>query len=616
MLDTIVFNYRITKKIGEGGFGDVYLAEHESLGRRVAVKVLHAEFSRSPELVDRFFNEAKAVCAIGHRAIIDIQNFGRLESGQPFYLMEFFAGITLSDYIGQRGRLAPEELDTIFPAVVQALKAAHDKGIIHRDLKPENIMLRLEEGRAAEVKLLDFGIAKLLDSTVASKSRTGMAMGTPQFMAPEQAKDAKNVDVRADVYSFGATLYHCLAGRPPFVAPNITELIIKIHTEPAPKLREFVPGVPPALEAAVDACLSKSPEDRPATITAAWDSIVAAIGCRPASEGAEPNGSSGQAARAAPAQYAAHLAPTVIAAHNEDAVKTPIAKGPGKGQVRRLRRVVLVGVAIAVLLGLGLGWTVFQRGSASSTSEAAGASNAPQEPNSPPDAGPSFVELTLNVQPKDATVSVDGQVAKGNPIQVERGKLVALGISAPGFVSQTKNVTLEQNQSLDVSLVELASVARAKRAEARKQAWFAKLSSNFGKVTISMGDRGPQLAANNLSWADLGSKFTCAVVFGEDGNPSGAKDCVYRASSSECTPKQKRVTTASMSFRCDVRGKKVRCRGKGLHTAACSTRVAPLGQPALKESESGPRWHVEDVAPDEFQIYRPIIDAARIDEDK
>ncbi len=274
---TVVLNYKLTQLLGEGGFGAVYLAEHQTLGRKAACKILHPQYARHPELVERFFREAKAVCAIGHRAIIDIENFGKLPGGEQFYLMEYFPGEALADRI-RRQPLTIEEIPVVFHPVVSALAAAHGLHIVHRDLKPDNVMLLEDMGQIVDVKLLDFGIAKLVDSQDTVKSRTGATMGTPTYMAPEQGRDSKNVDERADVYGFGATLFAALAGRPPFVADNVTEIIVAVQTKPAPPLREFVPHAPAALEAVLARCLEKDPASRPPTIIDAWNEVLEAIG--------------------------------------------------------------------------------------------------------------------------------------------------------------------------------------------------------------------------------------------------------------------------------------------------------------------------------------------------
>ncbi len=271
----VVLNYELTAKLGEGGFGTVYLAQHVEIGRKTACKILHPQFAQRPEIVERFFREAKAVCAIGHPAIVEVENFGRLDTGEPFYLMEYFPGRSLAELLAQRA-LDGDELIAVFAPVAAALTAAHAAGIIHRDLKPENIMVREDRGRVTEVKLLDFGIAKLLDQN-AMGSATGSTYGTPAYMAPEQALDAKNVDQRADVYAFGATVFHAVTRRPPFWGNSATEILIKAQTEAPPGLRDLRPDAGVRLEAAVARCLAKQPDLRPGSIAEAWDAIAGSL---------------------------------------------------------------------------------------------------------------------------------------------------------------------------------------------------------------------------------------------------------------------------------------------------------------------------------------------------
>jgi serine/threonine-protein kinase len=274
--DTIVLNYRLVRKLGEGGFGTVFLAEHTELGRRVAVKILHREFASQPEVVERFFREARAVCAIGHPSIIDIENFGRLADGEPFYLMEFFTGESLMDRVHRRPLRADEAI-TVFDPVAGALTAAHALQIIHRDLKPDNIMVREVDGAIVDVKLLDFGIAKLMHEADAVRSRSNIAMGTPAYMPPEQARDAKGVDARSDVYAFAATLFAALSGRAPFDADSVAGVLLKVQTDPPPALLPLAPHTSAEVQAILERCLAKDPAQRPPSIAAAWGALRAAL---------------------------------------------------------------------------------------------------------------------------------------------------------------------------------------------------------------------------------------------------------------------------------------------------------------------------------------------------
>jgi len=351
---TVILNYRLTRKLGEGGFGTVYLAEHTELGRKNACKILHREFASKPEVVDRFFREAKSVCAIGHRAIIDIENFGRLPSGEPFYLMEFFPGEALADRV-QRARLEPAEVITVFDPVASALAAAHAKNIIHRDLKPENIMLLEDGDRIIDVKLLDFGIAKLVGDSDSVRSRSGLPMGTPSYMSPEQALDSKSVDARTDVYSFAATVYAAVAGRPPFVGESVAGVLLRVQTDAPESLQKLVPAAPATLQRALERCLDKKPANRPATIAEAWREI------REVLAGTGPLGTSRahDAHRAAEAGTAPTLAPDALtvlpvtaASRIPHAAVTTLgsAAGQAASQPRSRTPLAIAGVAAAAAI--------------------------------------------------------------------------------------------------------------------------------------------------------------------------------------------------------------------------------------------------------------------------
>jgi eukaryotic-like serine/threonine-protein kinase len=336
-----VFNYRLTRKLGEGGFGVVYLAEHVEIGRMAACKLLHPEFARQPELVERFFREVRAVCAIEHPAIVDVQNFGRLASGEPFYLMDYFPGLDLRSFVAQRGPLPLALVGQVFGPIASALAAAHAKQVVHRDLKPENILVR-ELPDCLEVRLLDFGVAKLMDSRASAASRTGLALGTPTYMAPEQARDAKSVDPRADVYSFGATIYSAVSGRPPFAFENLTDLIIAVQTQPPMPLQQVAPHVPIALDAVIGRCLAKQPAGRPPTISAAWEEIRAALGHAPAPAALHPG--------------APPLATTLVTPHSSPHAVFAAQGTPGPATVppaeasRRRMLPVVGGAAVALVV--------------------------------------------------------------------------------------------------------------------------------------------------------------------------------------------------------------------------------------------------------------------------
>jgi serine/threonine-protein kinase len=257
-------NYMITAKLGEGGMGVVYLAEHPIIGRKVAMKAIHPELSRNPEVVSRFVTEAKSVNQIGNEHIVDIHDFGNTPDGEFYFIMEFLQGEALSDCLKRSAPLDPPRALAIAAQVADALGASHEHGIIHRDLKPENIFL-ITKGHATDfVKVLDFGLAKLTqgEDKVSHKTRTGSVMGTPYYMAPEQCEGKASVDYRADIYSLGVILFEMLTGKVPFGGEGYGEIIVKHITSPVPSPRAINPRLSVALEAIILRALAKRREER------------------------------------------------------------------------------------------------------------------------------------------------------------------------------------------------------------------------------------------------------------------------------------------------------------------------------------------------------------------
>lgn len=266
MIGQTVGNYQVLKLLGEGGMGAVYLAEHPGIGRKAAVKVLRGELASNEEVIQRFFNEARAANAIKHPGIVEIFDFGKLSSGGSYIIMELLEGDSLASRI-KRGGFRIADVQEIAYQTAGALAAAHEKGIVHRDLKPDNIFLVPDQqtpGREL-VKILDFGIAKLAGSQAGAgsvRTRTGTVMGTPLYMSPEQCRGTTEVDHRTDIYALGIILYELLCGAPPFVSEGHGELIhMHIAVAPAPP-RSHNPGIPADLEAVVMKALAKDPARR------------------------------------------------------------------------------------------------------------------------------------------------------------------------------------------------------------------------------------------------------------------------------------------------------------------------------------------------------------------
>ena len=276
-----VGKYRLVEKIGEGGMGTVFRAEHTVLGSPAAVKILLPQWTQDAVVVDRFFHEAKAASAIRHVGIVEVFDYGRLDNEQAWIAMELLRGETLTQFFARNGgppRMEPGGLGptgSIDPAVVQqlagqvlaALDAAHVVGVVHRDLKPDNLFLVRDPGLPGgiRVKVLDFGIAKLANDRFGQKRNTegGTILGTPVYMAPEQCKGHGEVDARADLYALGCIMFELLAGRPPFDAPGGGETMAMHIYEPPPRLANFAPQLPQDLDALVMRLLIKNPAERP-----------------------------------------------------------------------------------------------------------------------------------------------------------------------------------------------------------------------------------------------------------------------------------------------------------------------------------------------------------------
>ena len=266
MIGTIVGSYQITSVLSAGGMGTVYGAKHNLIGRMAAVKILHPEYSTNRDIVNRFFNEARATSSIAHPGIVEIFDFGYLEDGKAYLVMEFLDGEPLS-YRIRRGRMEEARLAFLLRSACGALAAAHAKGIVHRDLKPDNIYIVRDPDNpyGERTKLLDFGIAKLTDIGMAgTATKTGAVMGTPTYMSPEQCRGTGDVDARADIYSMGCVLYELVAGRPPFTQQGAGELI-GAHLYATPEPPGKFATVSPGLEAMIMRCLAKDPAARPQT---------------------------------------------------------------------------------------------------------------------------------------------------------------------------------------------------------------------------------------------------------------------------------------------------------------------------------------------------------------
>ena len=288
-IGTTIGNHRLLDVLGTGGMGAVYLGEHVYIGTRAAIKVLHEHIAADADAVARLLQEARAAAGIGHVNIVAVSDFGETPDGLAYIVMEYVEGRPLDALLEDESPLPLFRAINIVNQIGSGLGAAHTKGIVHRDLKPENVMLLDRSGRRKivtrhpgeesptvrmettydHVKLLDFGVAKILDSSLSRRTLTGMVIGTPQYMAPESARGTREVDHRIDIYALGVMFYEMLTGRLPFDGATPMEMMLEHCSKPVPPMRERNPGaeVTAAAEALILRAMAKDPDERHADMT-------------------------------------------------------------------------------------------------------------------------------------------------------------------------------------------------------------------------------------------------------------------------------------------------------------------------------------------------------------
>ncbi|HEY2904068.1 MAG TPA: serine/threonine-protein kinase, partial [Polyangia bacterium] len=358
-----VGEYKIEMVIGRGGMGVVYVATQPVIEKRVAIKVLNAQYSGEPALVRRFIDEARAVNRIRHANIIDIFSFGQLPDGRHYFVMEYLVGDTLAERL-ERNDLRLEEVPIFLAQICDALDAAHAESIVHRDLKPENIWIVTPRRGASFVKLLDFGIAKLLAADNQSVTQTGVLMGTPHFMSPEQCH-GRGIDHRTDIYAMGVLLYRLYTGEMPFKGETFTEVLAKQLTmmpDPPSRLAQ----VPPALSDLIMRCLAKDPADRPQSARELGDALLGIFGMvtTPLATGTQSGSSS----------------PSTTLRGSAAELKAQEEQAAGRG----LRWLLVTGAVVLLLVGLVAATRLTGRKEQSRTAAAPAPSAAPTATATPP----------------------------------------------------------------------------------------------------------------------------------------------------------------------------------------------------------------------------------------
>jgi tRNA A-37 threonylcarbamoyl transferase component Bud32 len=270
--------YIVESVLGEGGVGRVYRARHARIPtKNYALKVLHAEHSRDPQQLARFQREAEAAASLSHPNVVGVFDVGRTDDGLSYLACELLTGTDLDAYLERHGRIGVPMALHIAIQICEALEAAHQQNIIHRDLKPQNVFLLNDpSGKIppqGHIKLVDFGLSRMLDHADTQLTKTGTLMGTPAFMAPEQATGDRG-DHRVDIYGVGVILYAALTGRPPFLEETLPGMLVAVMTQEADRPSKLVPEIPQALELVIQRAMAKQPDDRYRNVSALRDALL------------------------------------------------------------------------------------------------------------------------------------------------------------------------------------------------------------------------------------------------------------------------------------------------------------------------------------------------------
>jgi serine/threonine-protein kinase len=442
MIGETLGSYTVVSRLGAGGMGEVYSAQHTRIDRRAAIKVLLPELSSNQEVVDRFFAEARSTSSIRHKGIVEVLDCDVHPSGRAYIVMELLEGDSLAGRLAkdpQFGRDLARVLH-VTAAVADAVGAAHAKGIVHRDLKPDNVFLADDSGArfGFVAKILDFGIAKLMAADgdasrpVSARTRTGSLMGTPAYMSPEQCRGASRVDHRTDVYSLGCIVYEMLAGRLPFVYQGFGELISAHLHEAPPALASLGVGVPPSVEAFVQRLLAKSPDQRFATMA----EVAAAV------RGLEAETAQLSAAAQMVTRGPAPGQPRLTTTFSDQAAELTVAPTPPKRG-----KWVAVAAGVAALAG-GAALVANRRPAPPPPAAVAAVSPAPPEP--------ARVTVTVSDAPEGLSVTVDGKPST-LPIVLPRGAAHHdLAFRAPGFKDRAMRLDATANRVLTLAMQPVA----------------------------------------------------------------------------------------------------------------------------------------------------------------
>jgi hypothetical protein len=498
--------YHVIKKLGAGGMGTVYLAEHVKMGRKSALKVMHPGMNADPDAIARFNREASNAARLSHPNICGIYDFGETADGLIYLAMEFIEGRALSDVIAADGSLPPARAARIVHQVADALQVAHDAGIVHRDLKPDNVMIATSRDGSDLVKVVDFGIAKASSSDAQKVTRTGLIVGTPEYMSPEQLA-GDTLDGRSDIYALGLVAFNCLTGALPFRSESAQEAMIMRLTDRPRTLAEIRPDVawPNALQAVLEQSLARDAEDRyQSAAQFGREFAAAATGTAPALA-PPPAPARGAAGETAP--MAAALPKTRVAGPHE-ASPAPVVAAASAPTKRSLALPMVAGIAVVAVIGY-VGATQFTNGGDAPTTGA-------------PSSGPQTVaQPTAESTSFSSSVNPGGTAARREPRASAAAPTPSPPAPGPSAATRLQGwiTMLEDSTTSKAAAGRILGESEALRATLAGQeladAWFVALLANLnledqaGACSTAGEVKRLSRGANQLAVANRTLQFFC-----------------------------------------------------------------------------------------------------------
>ena len=450
--------YRVDELLAVGGMGAVYVGTHVKLRKRVALKILNPELS-TPAMIERFHREAITASQIGHEGIAQVTDLGTSTNGESFLVMELLEGESLAKRLKAIGALPIDVACELGCSILSPLDAAHRAGIVHRDLKPDNVFL-VRQSRGEVVKLLDFGISRAtgLDGEF-RLTTTGLVLGTPYYMSPEQARGDNEVTTAADIYAFGVILYEMMCGQIPISGENYNQLMYKVMSGEFRPPRELRPEIPPALQELILRAMALSPEARPRSAAELEQALLAF--CRPTFR--EHTIERISAPGFSPSLTPQPLSHSGQQLHSTD--QTVLAPTPPP-MARASRRGLVIAVVALLGIGGGIAAVVASDGaSPAPTASPPAPTTPPPGPPSPdpppviavtpppPPVVPATITLRFAITPPTAEVEIDGQRAAADQVVVPKdGKTHKIHIAAAGYTAHDEDVRFDETQRLTIEL--------------------------------------------------------------------------------------------------------------------------------------------------------------------